>query len=244
MAKGTGAGPEKGKRAKAPAGRVLRASGARGPQIGQTSGKRWNDAAKTLFLDVLANGSTYSAAADACGFSRQTIFIHRREDPRFEAECDAARAQGVARLDQLLIAQAEAALEGRPPPDGALLPPVTLHDAIEIVKLYRQRPAAEAGGHRRRGGWQPRPRTLDEVRGSILGKLSAIARSRGERAGSGGAYRSRLPEAAIAARGNGTRRLERAARQFILTARHWAPPLKSGLIAEQQKRPRARRPPP
>ncbi|HEX8580355.1 MAG TPA: hypothetical protein VF655_12285 [Allosphingosinicella sp.] len=180
MAKATGAGPEKGKRAKAPAGRVLRASGAHGPQIGQTSGKRWNDAAKTLFLDVLANGSTYSAAADACGFSRQTIFIHRREDPRFEAECDAARAQGVARLDQLLIAQAEAALEGRPPPDGALLPPVTLHDAIEIVKLYRQRPAAEAGGHRRRGGWQPRPRTLDEVRGSILGKLSAIARSRGQ----------------------------------------------------------------
>jgi hypothetical protein len=132
-----------------------------------------------LFLDALATGASYAAAAAAAGFSPQAVFGRRRRNAEFEGACDAARAQGVARLDQLLIAQAEA-LEGRPPPDGALLPPMTVQQAIDVVKMYRQTPASEKNAHRRRGGWQPRPRKLDEVRSSILAKLSAMARSRGE----------------------------------------------------------------
>lgn len=167
-------------RAKGPAGTVVRVGGPNGPKIVQTNGTRWNDAVKERFLDALAAGASYAAAAAAAGFSPQAVFHHRRRNAVFEAECDAARAQGVARLDQLLIAQAEAALEGRKPPEGALQPPMTVQEAIDVVKLYRQTPASEKNGHRRRGGWQPRPRTLDEVRGSILSKLSAMARSRGE----------------------------------------------------------------
>lgn len=174
------AGERKNKRSEGPAGTVVRAGGAHGPHIRQSSGVRWNDAVQELFLDALATGASYAAAAAAAGFSPQAVFNRRRRNPQFEAECDAARAQGVARLDQLLIAQAEAALEGRKPPDGALLPPMTVQNAIDVVKMYRQTPASEKEGHRRRGGWQPRPRKLDEVRSSILAKLSAMARSRGE----------------------------------------------------------------
>jgi hypothetical protein len=162
-----------------PAGTIVRAGGKDGPQIVRSaSGKRWTDKACDIFLDALANGATYTAAAEACGFSREAIGRRRRLDPAFGAQCDGARAQGVARLDQLLIAQAEAALEGRPPAPDSPLPPMTLQDAMAVVKLYHAR--ADTGARRRHGAWQPRPRSLDEVRGSILTKLSAIARSRGQ----------------------------------------------------------------
>ena len=161
----------------APAGTIIR-GGKDGPQVIRSGkGKRWTDAARDIFLDALASGLTYTAAAEACGFSREAIG-RRRTDAAFAAQCDAARADGVARLDQLLIATAEDALEGRPRDPLSPLPPMTVQDAIAVVKLYHSRP--DPGARRRYGCWQPRPRSLDDVRASILTKLSAIARSRGQ----------------------------------------------------------------
>lgn len=161
-----------------PAGTRIR-TGKDGPQrIHSAKGKRWTDEAQDIFLDALASGRTYTAAAEACGFSREGIGRRRRTDAAFAAQCDAARADGVARLDQLLIATAEDTLEGRPRNPDSPLPPMTLQDAIAVVKLYHQR--ADPGARRRHGAWQPRPRNLDDVRGSILTKLSAVARARGQ----------------------------------------------------------------
>ena len=173
----TGESAESGRRG--PAGTIVRGGGKDGPHIARSdSGKRWTDEAANLVLDALANGLSYAAAAEKCGFSRETVFRRRRVDPVFAAQCDDARAHGVARLDQLLIAQAEGALEGRPPAADSPLPPMTLQEAIAVVKLYHARGRPDP--RRRYGAWQPRPRTLDEVRASILTKLSAIARSRGQ----------------------------------------------------------------
>jgi hypothetical protein len=170
--------PGKTPERRGPAGSIIR-GGKDGPQIVRSvGGKRWTEAAAEAFLDALSNGSTYVAAAEACGFSRETIFRRRRRDPAFAAQCDEARAHGVARIDQLLIKGAEDALEGRPPKPDSPLPPMTVADAIAIVRMHHAR--ADPGGRRRYGAWQPRPRTLDEVRNSILTKLSAIARSRGQ----------------------------------------------------------------
>ena len=55
---------------------------------------------------------------------------------------------------------------------------MTVQDAIAIVRMHHAR--ADPGARRRYGCWQPRPRTLAEVHASILTKLSAIARSRGQ----------------------------------------------------------------
>jgi hypothetical protein len=164
---------------KRPAGAIIRRGGKDGPQVVRSAGgKRWTDEARDIFLDALGNGSTYTAAAEASGFSRSMICRRRRLDPVFAAQCDEARAHGVARIDQLLIKEAEDALEGRPRNPDSPLPPMTIGDAIAIVRMHHAR--ADPGGRRRYGAWQPRPRTLDEVRNSILTKLSAIARARGQ----------------------------------------------------------------
>lgn len=171
--------PDKKAGRSGPAGTIIRHGGKDGPQIVHSAtGKRWTEEAQELFLDALCNGLTYTAAAEAAGFSRTAICRRRRTDPAFAAKCDEARAHGVARLDQLLIKTAEDALEGRPRDPESPLPPMSLADAVSVVKLYHAR--ADPGLRRRYGAWQPRPRTLDEVRGSILTKLSAIARARGQ----------------------------------------------------------------
>jgi hypothetical protein len=163
---------------KGPRGTAIRRGGKDGPQIVESSGARWTEEAAEIFLDSLASGFTYIAAARAAGFSKEAISRRRRLDAAFAVKCDEARAHGVARIDQLLITQAESALEGRPHNPDSPLPPMTVGDAIAIVRMHHAR--ADPGGRRRYGAWQPRPRSLDEVRNSILTKLSAIARSRGQ----------------------------------------------------------------
>jgi hypothetical protein len=52
---------------------------------------------------------------------------------------------------------------------------MSVHDAIAILKLHRE-------GGTRRSGWRIAPRPLEEMRESILKKLSAIERARASRA--------------------------------------------------------------
>jgi hypothetical protein len=170
--------PKKKTRRKGPAGTAIRRGGKDGPQIVRTKGAQWTPEAQEIFLEKLHAGYGYGAAAEAAGFTHKTIAVRRHSDPAFAAECEAARAHGVARIDQLLLDEAAASLEGRPRKAESPLPPMTVQEAILVVKLHHARAAPDA--RRRFGGWQPRPRTLDEVRGSILTKLSAIARSRGQ----------------------------------------------------------------
>src|SRR4051812_28291089 len=171
-AEGGAARPPRG-----PAGIVLRA-GRAGQQIVRTGGHRWSDEAEEIFLDALALTGNAAFAADMSGFSVNAVYNRRRRDSGFAARWLHARQQCVARLDLLLIRSAEAALEGRQPDAEAPLAPVSVAEAIAIVKMYGER----VGGERRHRDWQARPRELEEVRASILRKLEAI-----ERASRGGA---------------------------------------------------------
>jgi len=163
-------------RGQGPAGTIARASGKDGPQIVRSKGKRWTDSAEALFLDRLAASNNASWAADQCGFSREAIYKRARRDPGFAERMAAARSLGYARVDELLARAAEDFLAGRPPDPNSPFPTMTVQDAIAIQKLHRGTQAGEGG---RRPAWPARPRTLDEVRDSILAKLSAIARKRG-----------------------------------------------------------------
>jgi hypothetical protein len=200
MAKGSGNGREAGpegsrvrdagadepsgarRRRQAPAGTIARPSGKDGPQIVRSGGKSWTDAAEEIFLDRLAASNNATWAAEQTGFSRETVYKRARRDPGFAERMAAARSMGIGRVDELLLRRAEDFLSGRPfegtvagdcPPTP--FPEMTVQDAIAIQKLNRPSQTGEG----RRPAWPARPRTLDEVRDSILAKLSAIARKRG-----------------------------------------------------------------
>ena len=160
-----------------PAGAILRAHGKDGPQLIRSSGHVWTEEAEGIFLDCLAASNNATWSAKQCGFSKEGIYSRARRDPVFAEKMAAARAQSVGRIDEALARRAEDFLEGRPPDPDSPIVDMTVQDAIAILKLYRARQNPEGGAHR--PAWPARPRCLDEVRDSILKKLSAIARKRG-----------------------------------------------------------------
>jgi hypothetical protein len=159
-----------------PKGTIPRASGKDGPQFIAATGHRWSDEAEGVFLDALAASNNATWAAAQCGFSREAIYARARRDPAFAERMAAARALGYARVDELLARAAEDFLAGRPRDPQSPLPPMSVPDAIAILKLHR---SAQTGEGNRRPAWPARRRSLEEVHASILRKLSAIARKHG-----------------------------------------------------------------
>jgi hypothetical protein len=152
-------------------GTVLRASGKDGPQRVRSNGARWTDEAEATFLDHLAASANVTAAAEATGFSREAIYKRRRHDSAFAERWQAALAQGYARIEMALVQRAADALEGLAPDPDSPIPQMTVQDAVTILKLH----GASVNGTGRAPGWRARPRSLDEMRASILTKLEAIA---------------------------------------------------------------------
>lgn len=159
----------------APAGTILRASGKDGPQIVATNGKRWSDAAERRFLDELGASCNVTAAAAASGFSKYTAYKRRRTDPAFAAAWQATLEQAYLRIEMLLVQRAIEVLEGHIADPDAPFPDMTVKDAIAILQLHR---ASVKGGGARAPGWRARPRSLDEMRASILTKFEAIEAQR------------------------------------------------------------------
>jgi len=158
-----------------PEGTILRAGGKDGPQIIASKGKRWTDAAEEIFLDSLAASCNVTLSAKACGFSREAIYRRRRRDPRFAGLWQTALAQGYARLEAALVRAAIDTMEGRAPDPDSPIPPMSARDAITLLKFHRD--SVHGAGHR--PGWRGRPRSLDEVKQSILRKFAALDRARG-----------------------------------------------------------------
>ena len=154
-----------------PAGTALRISGHAGPQLIRSTGKRWTEEAEARFLDCLAASANVTASAEAAGFSREAIYKRRREDAAFAERWQAALEQGYARIEMALVQRASDALEGFAPDPDTPIPEMTVHDAVMILKL--RAPAVKGEG--RGPAWRARPRTLEEMRASILRKLEAIA---------------------------------------------------------------------
>ena len=159
-----------------PAGTNIRSGGKDGPQIVHSRGKRWTDEAEALFLDAFAASCNVRWAAQQCGFSKEAIYARRRRDPAFAAAWHEALVQGHARLEASLIAAAIATVEGRAPDPDFPIPPMSVAEMIAVLKLHG--PAVHGEG--RRPGWRARPRSLAEVKDSILKKLAAYDRACGE----------------------------------------------------------------
>jgi len=145
--------------------------GAHGPQIIRSKGQRWSDEAEERFLDQLAASCNVSAAAEAAGFTRYSIYKRRRRDPAFAKRWQAAVEQGYARIEAMLVERASNSLEGFAPDPDTPIPQMSVKEILAVLANYRR---TVQGGPRSRRQWA-RPRSLDEMRDSILAKLEAVA---------------------------------------------------------------------
>lgn len=153
-----------------PAGTILRAGGKDGPQRIESSGARWTAEAEALFLDQLGASCNVGRSARLAGFSKEAVYRRRRLDPGFAERWQAALEQGYVRIETALVRAAGDALEGRIPDPETPFPEMTVRDAINVLQLHR----AAVKGEGRAPGWRALPRTLDEMRDSILAKLEAL----------------------------------------------------------------------
>lgn len=137
----------------------------------RSTGKRWTSAAERRFLDHLAATCNVRASAAACGFDLSLIYRKRRADPGFARSWQMALEQGYSTLETLLLQRATEALDGREPEPGLVIEPMTVKEATALLAAHR----ARVNGHPRPRRRWARPRSLDEMRSSILAKLAPFA---------------------------------------------------------------------
>lgn len=151
-------------------GTVIRPGGKVGPQIVESRGPRWTDAHAQRFFDELGAHCNVTRAARAVGFSTVALYARRNNDPGFAERWQVALAQGYVRIELALVQRAGETLTGATPDPALPVAPMTVAEALALLKMHKARVTGEGATRGRR----PRPRTLDEVRASIAAKLEAI----------------------------------------------------------------------
>lgn len=156
---------------------VVRGANGRRAQVARARLRQWTPRAETRFLATLAATCNVKAACAEVGLSVPGAYAHRHRWPEFARRWDAAVEEGGMRLEIGLMQRAcnlfspdEQVLEA----EGARLPPMTVDQAMLTLAQYRKR---LHGVGKTAGRWR-RPRTLDEVRDSILRKIEAIENAR------------------------------------------------------------------
>lgn len=135
---------------------------------------KWNGWVARRFLRTLASTCNVSRSAAAAGVTHTTVYDRRRSDSAFAARWEAALARGHAELEMALLRGAIAAMEGEPVEPDSPLPPVTVSEAIMLLR-YHDRSVGRPG--KAMGRAAPRPDT-EKLRESILRKVMAIRRHR------------------------------------------------------------------
>ncbi|MGZ9015013.1 MAG: hypothetical protein ACXW26_01150 [Allosphingosinicella sp.] len=152
--------------------------GGRRVQIARARAGQWTAASEDRFLEVLAATCNAKAAYAAAGKSKGSAYTHRRRWPGFNRRWEDAEAMGYGQLEEALFERGENLFSSPELPADVPEPSIramTVQEAIQLLKLHQYQ-VREIG--RKPGRWR-RPRNLDEVRGNILRKFSAVARKRG-----------------------------------------------------------------
>lgn len=163
-------------RPKLRADEIVRSSKAGRPCIVRAGPGRWSARAERAFLAELTATANVKAAARAAGVSATAAYNRRKLWPAFAEQWDAAKAEGYARIEMLLICAATATLDPEPEVEVREAPLMTVNQAMNLLKLHR---AGVHGGKPQRYGWRQQEPDIEEVRAEILRKVAAIKRARG-----------------------------------------------------------------
>jgi hypothetical protein len=157
---------------------VVRGTNGRRVQIARARAGQWTARTEQRFLAAAGATLNVKASCAEAGKSFGSAYAHRGRWPGFARRWEETLDAGTDRLEERLIERAENPFaEPETPLPGAQpsLPGMTVAEAIHLLHMHRRR-ILQLGALPGRG---KRPRTLDEVRESILRKFSMIARKRG-----------------------------------------------------------------
>lgn len=144
-------------------------------QIARAGPREWSPAVERRFLDVLAATCNVSAAIAEIGKSKGSAYGHRKRWPAFAKNWDQVLAEAYASLEIAVLQNAENLFSTPDFVPETVIRDMTAADAIHLLHMQKNKVLGIGGRPGQR--WR-RPRTLEEVQGSILKKLEAIARAR------------------------------------------------------------------
>lgn len=140
----------------------------------------WDARKRGLFLRTLARTKRVDLACKAAGMSASAAYYLRGQSSRFAGAWEKALAG--APPPSVAEAAYERAVNGWDEPiiqGGQVVGHKRRYSDSLLRDLLRAERERDSGG-RSGKGWRPMPRTLDEVRDSILGKLERIEQHRCE----------------------------------------------------------------
>jgi hypothetical protein len=147
--------------------------------------KRFNRAARKVYLEWLAATGNCAYAAARAGFTTKTVWNHRMADEQFADDHNRAVDQGIARAKCRLVEdKAKGPIEIGGDLDAVEFEPP---DPAVVLKLVGEHERGQAGWPSRRGR-PPRVATNKEVEKALLKRLAVFARrERAREQGDGGA---------------------------------------------------------
>lgn len=153
---------------------VVKGTNGRRVQIARARLRQWTPRAEDRFLQTLSATCNVKAACAEVGLSQASAYMHRERWPAFAGRWAGAIGTGYMRIEGALV-EAGCNLFSAPKiPPEVDMPPMTVAEAIHILHMHKN----EVKGIGRKPGLWRRPRRLEEVQDSILGKLEAVRRWR------------------------------------------------------------------
>lgn len=158
--------------------------------VGKVTAARMTNATRRAFLAALSESSNVAASARAAGVSSGAIYAERRKSPAFRGQWEEALAEGYARLEADLLAEAlqaasgkvgEATLKSRAQKHRLALALLNAHRAT--VKQAGSRAGANGGGLAPMGG--SRAELLERIAGMKMRSAALAAGEVAEGSGDG-----------------------------------------------------------
>lgn len=124
---------------------VVRGSRGRRVQVARARLRQWTPRVEERFLKLLEECCNIRLALNAVGLSAASLHEHRKRWPAFDGRCEDALAVGYDTINSGLTAGAIRAVDPflsareRAEPATPGLPPMTIDDAIRLVRLHERR---------------------------------------------------------------------------------------------------------
>lgn len=145
-------------------------------QIARARLKQWTPRIEDRFLAVLSATCNVKAACAEVGMTAASAYAHRKRWRAFAERWDDAVWIAYMRLENALFSNAANLFSSPELPVEMAMPPMSVEQVIHLMHMHKH----QVHGLGRAPGVRepPRPKTLDEVRPSILRKFSAFMAAR------------------------------------------------------------------